>query len=161
MGGRAYMVTFRNVDPLFAIDLKDPAPKVLGQLKIPGYSDYLHPYDENHLIGFGKETVTLPVKGAGPDEVTAFYQGMKIALFDVTDVTQPKEKFKEIIGDRGTHSELLYNHKALLFDREKGLMAFPVDLMEVKNKPANADEAANAYGEFTRRPLPCRDWRCR
>src|SRR5205807_2322356 len=58
LGKRAYMVTFRNVDPLFAIDLADPAkPAVLGQLKIPGYSDYLHPYDENHLIGFGKKTI--------------------------------------------------------------------------------------------------------
>ncbi len=150
MGGRAYMVTFRNVDPLFAIDLRNPAkPALLGQLKIPGYSDYLHPYDENHLIGFGKETVEVPSKGMGPDATMAFYQGMKIALFDVTDVTQPKEKFKEIIGDRGTHSELLHDHKALLFDRSKGLMAFPVELMEIKDKQAIERDGAMAYGQFT------------
>jgi inhibitor of cysteine peptidase len=150
MGGRAYMVTFRNVDPLFAIDLRNPAkPALLGQLKIPGYSDYLHPYDENHLIGFGKETVEVPSKGMGPDATMAFYQGMKIALFDVTDVTQPKEKFKEIIGDRGTHSELLYDHKALLFDKSKGLMAFPVELMEIKDKRAIEQDGAMAYGQFT------------
>ncbi|GAB2697916.1 beta-propeller domain-containing protein [Paenibacillus thermoaerophilus] len=149
MGGRAYMVTFRNVDPLFAIDLRDPAkPAVLGQLKIPGYSDYLHPYDENHLIGFGKETIELPSKGAGPDATMAFYQGMKIALFDVSDVTQPKEKFKEVIGDRGTHSDLLSDHKALLFSREKGLMAFPVQLMEIKDK-SKVEAGELAYGEFT------------
>jgi len=149
MGGRAYMVTFRNVDPLFAIDLRNPAePKLLGQLKIPGYSDYLHPYDEHHLIGFGKETIEIPSKGWGPDETMAFYQGMKIALFDVTDVTQPKEKFKEIIGDRGTHSELLYDHKALLFDKSKGLMAFPVELREIKNKQAIEPGGMPAYGEF-------------
>ncbi|PZD94457.1 hypothetical protein DNH61_18880 [Paenibacillus sambharensis] len=151
MGERAYMVTFRNVDPLFAIDLRNPfEPSVLGQLKIPGYSDYLHPYDEHHLIGFGKETITLPAKGSGPDEVTAFYQGMKIALFDVTDVSQPKEKFKTVIGDRGTHSELLNDHRALLFSRSKGLLAFPVTVMEIKeDSPEIETGGIPAYGEFT------------
>lgn len=125
MGDRAYMVTFKQVDPLFAIDLKDPkAPKILGALNIPGYSDYLHPYDGNHIIGFGKDTVE---KGS-----MAYYQGMKPAVFDVSDVAHPKEKFKEIIGGRGTESELLHNHKALLFDREKNLLAFPVTVMETE-----------------------------
>lgn len=150
MGNRAYMVTFRNVDPLFAIDLRNPAkPAVLGQLKIPGYSDYLHPYDEHHLIGFGKETIEVPLKGSDQDASMAYYLGMKIALFDVTDVNHPKEKFKEIIGDRGTHSELLNDHKALLFSREKGLLAFPVQLMEVKNKQLIEPGGFPAYGEFT------------
>lgn len=150
MGNRAYMVTFRTVDPLFAIDVGNPAkPAVLGQLKIPGYSDYLHPYDQNHIIGFGKETVEVPSKGAGPDETMAFYQGMKIALFDVSDVSKPKEKFKEMIGDRGTHSELLYDHKALLFSKEKGLLAFPVELHEIKNKEKPESGGFPAYGEFT------------
>ncbi|OUS68612.1 hypothetical protein B1748_33275 [Paenibacillus sp. MY03] len=149
MGARAYMVTFRNVDPLFVVDLSQPMnPAVLGQLKIPGYSDYLHPYDENHIIGFGKETVEVPSKGMGPDETMAFYQGMKIAMFDVSDVTQPKELFKEVIGDRGTGSELLYNHKALLFSKAKGLMAFPVELYEIKNKEALQPGDFPAYGEF-------------
>ncbi|MCD9024962.1 beta-propeller domain-containing protein [Cohnella silvisoli] len=150
MGGRAYIVTFRNVDPLFAIDLRNPAkPTVLGQLKIPGYSDYLHPYDDNHLIGFGKETIEIPSKGSGPDATMAFYQGMKIALFDVSDVSHPIEKFKETIGDRGTNSELLSNHKALLFSKSKGLMAFPVELMEVKNKGTIEQGGFPEYGQFT------------
>jgi len=73
MGKRAYVVTFKTVDPLFVIDLEEPSkPKILGALKIPGYSDYLHPYDENHIIGFGKDTVEI--KG------NAYYKGMKIAL---------------------------------------------------------------------------------
>lgn len=149
MGNRAYMVTFRNVDPLFAIDLRNPAkPSVLGQLKIPGYSDYLHPYDENHLIGFGKETIVLSSGGTGTDSTTAYYQGMKIALFDVSDVAKPKEKFKEIIGDRGTSSELLTDHKALLFSKDKGLMAFPVQLHEIKNKETPDNGALPAYGDF-------------
>jgi inhibitor of cysteine peptidase len=142
MGDRAYMVTFRTVDPLFVIDLKDPEkPKILGALKIPGYSDYLHPYDENHIIGFGKDTVEL--KGQ------AYYLGMKIALFDVTDVSNPIQKFTENIGDRGTESEILRNHKALLFSKEKGLMAFPVTVMEVKGKNKFMDNGFPEYGQFS------------
>jgi uncharacterized secreted protein with C-terminal beta-propeller domain len=148
MGSRAYMVTFRNVDPLFAIDLSDPErPSVLGQLKIPGYSDYLHPYDENHLIGFGKETIEVsPRDGRG--EPTAYYLGMKISLFDVTDVSRPKEKFKVVIGDRGTHSEVLNDHKALLFDRSRGLLAFPVELAEVKSDAQWDGYGSPPFGEF-------------
>ncbi|NIP67558.1 hypothetical protein GWM83_02345, partial [Candidatus Bathyarchaeota archaeon] len=96
MGDRGYLVTFRKVDPLFVLDLSQPTnPKVLGKLKIPGYSDYLHPYDENHIIGVGKETV------AAEQGDFAWYQGVKISLFDVTDVEDPREIDKYEIGDRG------------------------------------------------------------
>jgi uncharacterized secreted protein with C-terminal beta-propeller domain len=139
MGDRCYMVTFKKVDPFFVIDLKDPSlPKVLGALKIPGYSDYLHPYDENHIIGFGKDT---EVYGNN-----AFYQGMKIALFDVTDVSNPIQKFQEIIGDRGTDSELLRNHKALLFSKEKNLIAFPVNEMKIENNNKEGSIKTTEYG---------------
>jgi inhibitor of cysteine peptidase len=147
MGDRGYMVTFKTVDPLFVIDLKDPtAPSILGKLKIPGYSDYLHPYDENHIIGFGKDTKEY-TQGKGNPNV-AYYQGMKIAIFDVSDVSDPKEKFVEIIGDRGTDSELLYNHKALLFSREKNLLSFPVRVMEIDEDQKKAADITQ-YGEFT------------
>lgn len=151
MGDRAYMVTFRKVDPLFVIDLKDPRkPSILGALKIPGYSDYLHPYDENHIIGFGKDTIELANEGWGkPGSTTAYYQGMKVALFDVSDVSHPKEKFKEIIGDRGTDSELLNNHKALLFSREKELLAFPVSVMEIEGGGKVTEGNMPAYGSFS------------
>ncbi len=130
-----------DVDPLFVIDLKNPEnPNILGKLKIPGYSDYLHPYDNNHIIGFGKDTVEAK------EGDFAWYQGLKIAIFDVIDVNNPKELFKEIIGDRGTDSEILRNHKALLFDREKGLLSFPVTVMRVKEKGPNN---AFRYGEFS------------
>ena len=81
-----YFAEMKNIDP--------KNPKMLGYLKIPGYSDYLHPYDENHIIGFGKDTVEI--KG------NPYQLGMKISLFDVTDVNNPVEKDIEKIGDRGT-----------------------------------------------------------
>lgn len=149
MGDRAYMVTFKSVDPLFVIDVADPTnPNILGALKIPGYSDYLHPYDENHIIGFGKDTIEQSNKDENGNIVntTAYYLGMKVAMFDVTDVTNPKELHTLKIGDRGTNSELLYNHKALLFSKAKNLMAFPVELYEVQ--PV-ADSTSLDYGQFT------------
>lgn len=153
MGERAYLVTFKKVDPFFVLDLGEPQnPKILGALKIPGYSDYLHPYDENHIIGFGKETIEMAPEGRRGEagETMAFYQGLKMALFDVSDVAHPVEMFREVIGDRGTDSELLYNHKALLFDKERNLLAFPVTLMELKDRtPVVEGSGFPAYGEFT------------
>lgn len=126
LGERAYLVTFKKVDPFFVLDLADPrAPRVLGYLKIPGYSDYLHPYDEHHVLGFGKDTAEDP---AGGD--FAYYQGLKVALFDVRDVAHPVERFRVLLGARGSDSPLLHDHKALLFDRRQGLLAFPALLTD-------------------------------
>lgn len=148
MGNRAYMVTFKQVDPFFVLDLSDPLqPAVLGKLKIPGYSDYLHPYDENHIIGFGKDTTEVKSWG---DQSVAFYQGMKIAIFDVTDVSQPIEMSRTLIGDRGTDSELLRNHKALLFSADKNLLAFPVTVMEVPERSnVQLGSIFPEYGSFS------------
>lgn len=145
-GDRGYMVTFKNVDPFFVIDVSIPgAPKVLGALKIPGYSDYLHPVDDNHILGFGKDTAEEKDTGRkGEGTSIAYYQGMKLALFDVTNVSKPVEKFRTVIGDRGTDSPLLKDHKALLFDKSKGLLAFPITVTEVKGEGAGAAD----YGEF-------------
>lgn len=127
MGDRAYMVTFVETDPLFVIDLSIPTdPKVLGELKIPGYSKYLHPYDETHLIGFGENTEVVNY-GYGDRVIT---NGMKMALFDVTDPNNPQEMYSVDIGEKGTSSELLYNHKSLLFSKEKDIIAFPISRTE-------------------------------
>ena len=143
IGDRCYLVTFKKTDPLFVIDLKEPTnPKMLGKLKIPGYSDYLHPYDENHIIGIGKETVEA-VEGT-----FAWYQGIKISLFDVSDVEHPKEVSKYNIGDRGTDSYALHDHKAFLFSKSKNLLVIPVLVAEIDEQKYPQGVQPNTYGEY-------------
>jgi inhibitor of cysteine peptidase len=143
IGNRLYMVTFRNIDPLFVIDLSDPtSPTVLGQLKVTGYSGYLHPYDETHIIGIGKET-----EYEAKDNFS-WYQGVKISLFDVSDVSNPVEVAKYEIGDRGTDSPVLYDHKALLFDKEKNLLVIPVWVAEIDETKYEEGVPDWAYGDF-------------
>lgn len=141
MQNRAYMVTFVETDPLFVIDLSEPInPMVLGELKIPGYSKYLHPYDENHIIGFGEKTKTNEDGGVVTD-------GMKMALFDVTNPNKPQELYSVDIGDQGTYSELLYNHKALLFSKEKNIIAFPINIKEEEDDTTKLKfQGAVVYG---------------
>ncbi len=133
MGNIGYLVTFKKVDPFFVIDLSNPSmPKILGELKITGYSDYLHVYGEQHVIGIGKETAESD-KGD-----FSWYQGVKITLFDVTDVTEPKELAKYEIGDRGTDSPVLRDHKAFLFNKEAELLVMPVSIVTIDgNKDPN------------------------
>ena len=120
IGDRLYMVTFKRIDPFFVIDLSNPrSPKILGKLKIPGYSDYLHPYDATHIIGIGKETTTNEWGGVSTS-------GVKLALFDVSDVANPKQLDKVQIGDAGSDSAALTDHHAFLFDRAKNLLVIPV-----------------------------------
>lgn len=112
---KLYMVTFRQVDPFFVIDLSDPnAPTDLGELKIPGFSRYLHPYDENHIIGIGQDATEL-------GRIT----GLKISLFNVEDVTNPKEVAQFVTDERYAGSSALYEHKAFLFSKKKNLLVIP------------------------------------
>ncbi|MEI6266643.1 MAG: beta-propeller domain-containing protein [bacterium] len=152
MGDRGYLVTFKKVDPFYVIDLKDPEkPAVLGYLKIPGYSDYLHPYDENHIIGIGKEAIDASTEAIESRNLDfAWYQGVKMAIFDVTDVTNPKEMFKTVIGDRGTDSPVLTDPKAFLFDKAKSLLSLPISLAELTpEQKASTGAEANTYGTDT------------
>jgi len=120
LGDRAYLVTFRVIDPLFVLDLSDPAaPRVLGHLKIPGVSNYLHPYDERHILGFGLDTFE------GPDGIPRI-GGLKLSLFDVEDVEHPREVAKYVIGDSGAYSEAVYDAKAFLFIPSRSLIVIPV-----------------------------------
>lgn len=115
IGDKLYMVTFRQVDPFFVIDLSDPEDiKELGKLKIPGFSRYLHPYDENTIIGIGQDTTEQ-----------GRTKGLKISLFDVSDFENPEEIAKYVTEERYAQSTALYEHKAFLFNREKELLVIP------------------------------------
>ena len=120
MGDKLYMVTFQRIDPFFVIDLSRPTdPKVLGELKIPGYSQYLHPYNENFVIGVGKDVGQNQWGGLSP-------KGVRVSLFDVTDVNNPKEVDHYDIGEAGSDSPVLYDPKAFLFSSTKGFIVLPV-----------------------------------
>jgi len=126
MGNRAYLVTFEIIDPLLVIDLKDPFnPELLGELKITGYSDYLHPYDENHLIGIGKETEEADTGDF------SWMRGVKLTLFDVSDVNNPRTIEELEIGDRGSDTPVSWDHRAFLFDRARNLMVLPISVAEI------------------------------
>jgi len=115
MGDRLYMVTFKQIDPFFAFDLSNPKNiKELGKLKIPGFSRYLHPYDKDTIIGIGRDSTE-----------TGRTRGLKISLFDVSDVENPKEIAKFVTTERYAQSTAEYEHKAFLFDKEKELLVIP------------------------------------
>jgi inhibitor of cysteine peptidase len=129
MGDRCYLVTFRQIDPFFVIDVTEPTePKELGNLKIPGYSSYLHPYDENHIIGIGKQD-----------------SNVKLSLFDVTDVTAPTEIDNYIVEAEYSDSPVLYDHKAFLFDKPKQLLALPVSTNMFGIRDGNSGYWQGAY----------------
>jgi inhibitor of cysteine peptidase len=112
IGNKCYIVTFKQIDPFFVIDMSNPAaPKVAGELKIPGYSSYLHPYDENHIIGIGMENNTV-----------------KLSLFDVTNVNAPTETAKYIVQSQWSDSPIAYDPHAFLFDAQRQLLVIPVTI---------------------------------
>ena len=107
-----YLVTFRQIDPLFVVDLTDPTdPKVVGQLEMPGFSSYLHPIDATHVLGIGSEASNL-----------------KIALYDVGDPANPVEVDKYVFNADWSYSAAQYDHKAVLYDPDRGLLVLPVTM---------------------------------
>ncbi|ODB82706.1 hypothetical protein A3194_18235 [Candidatus Thiodiazotropha endoloripes] len=108
IGNRGYLITFKKVDPLYVLDLSDPEnPVSLGELEVSGYSEYLHPVGENYLLGIGKEAVDAVDSGDRGGLGFAWYQGVKVSLFDVSDPTMPTEVNSLILGGRGTHATIL------------------------------------------------------
>ncbi len=149
VGDRAYFVTYKNVDPLFVIDLSNPKdPKIMGELKIPGFSNYLHPYDDNHIIGIGmatNEEITRDNFGRPISERITF-NGMKMTIFDISDIRNPKEKDVVYFGDSRTNSPINTNPKALLYSKEKNLIAIPVTNMG-SQKPIKFVNSASEQDE--------------
>lgn len=110
IGDKLYLITFRQTDPLFVIDLSNPRnPSVLGKLEMPGFSSYLQPLDDTHLLGIGSEGGNV-----------------KISLYDVTDPISPRETSKYVVNSSYSYSDAQWNHKAVLYDARDGLLVIPV-----------------------------------
>lgn len=123
IGDMGYFVTYENTDPLFSVDLSDPKdPKIVGKLKIPGFSNYLHPYSDTTLLGIGEET----------DPNTQEFLGLKLSMFDISNPEQVKEKDKYII-DNSEYSPALYDHKAIMINAADNIFGFVYTTYNDKN----------------------------
>ncbi len=124
VGDHAFLVTYRQIDPLFVLDLSDPEnPAVAGELVLPGFSDYLHPIDDTHLVGVGKATELT-------EEGFDWIQGVQLTLFDVSDWNAPSVVEQVTLGSRGSYSDVDYTHTAFTYMPATGLLALPVLLTE-------------------------------
>jgi uncharacterized secreted protein with C-terminal beta-propeller domain len=122
-GTRAFVVTFKKTDPLFVFDLSDPAePRQLGELKIPGFSTYMHMVDDTHLLAIGYD--------ADDHGDFAFFDSVLLQIFDVSNPSAPVRTHHHVIGTRGSSSEALTNHLAFTYYPEKSLLALPMTLCE-------------------------------
>lgn len=132
MSDYAYFVTFKETDPLFCADISNPrSPKIVSELKIPGFSNYLHPFSNNKLFGFGQSATF-------DGEVT----GLKLSMFDISDKKNiTEENMLEINAD---YSDAIYDHKAILVSDEKNIIAFATQKHEYDN-----DEEENYYYIYT------------
>ncbi len=120
-GARGFIVTFKKTDPLFALNLSNPLdPKIEGVLKIPGFSTYMQMMDENHLLTIGYD--------ADDQGDFAWFQGIMLQIFDISDLSYPKQKFDVVIGTRGSSSEAATNHLAFNYYPPKDLLALPMTI---------------------------------
>jgi hypothetical protein len=132
---RGYVVTFKKTDPLFVVDLYQPAqPKILGELKIPGFSTYIHRIDPAHLLSIGFD--------ANDHGDFAYFDGVILQLFDVEKPTEPKLVHKEKIGTRGSSSQAATDHLAFNWFASEGLLAIPMTICEGGSDGRNGDQLA-------------------
>ncbi len=131
MGDTGYFVTYKQIDPLFSVDLSDPKnPEILGELKIPGFSEYLHPYGEGLLLGIGMDV----------DETGTVMNGVKVSMFDISDPSNVQEADKYVI-EGAMSTDVSYNYKTALVDAEKNLIGF------IAYSNGGADYYIFSYGE--------------
>ena len=127
-GDTGYVVTFETMDPLFVLDLSDPAnPRVTGELKIPGFSNYLHPIDEGTVLGIGRDTQEIFTRDSTGRETVIGVQtgGIKLSLFDVSDPAAPVEKAVLTFGtDSSAYADVLSDHRALMVDQNNSIVGF-------------------------------------
>ncbi|MGD0396802.1 MAG: beta-propeller domain-containing protein [Nitrososphaerales archaeon] len=142
VGDMGFVVTFEQVDPLFAISFSDMTnPVILSALKVTGYSDYLHPLPGGYLIGVGKDAVP---SSSGD---FAYYLGLKLSLFRVFDNGTSTQVSKYLIGDRGTDSPVLSDHLAFTFDSATNTMVIPVMLAQVSGNQTYGQNSPPPYGD--------------
>ena len=128
MADLAYMVTFRQIDPLYSLDMSNhESPFVIGELKITGFSEYLHPINSTMILGIGTAGDELGNLG-----------GLKVSLFDVSDLSAPREAGSIELGGRGSNSLVASDHRALLFDKKRNLLVIPV--MEKNDSNIGCDD---------------------
>lgn len=151
MGTRGYLVTYRLIDPLYVLDLSNPAdPKLAGELEVEGYSDYLFPVSDTLLLGVGKDAV---VDGSMGDGRFAWYQGVKVSLIDVSDPARPREADRAVIGRRGTDATVLHDHHGIALQMLGGTVraSLPVSLHETPWP--GAPVSPSGWYQFTRTEL--------
>lgn len=136
IGSMAYVVTFKKTDPLFAFDLSDVShPVLLGDLKIPGFSVYMHPLPENHMIGIGFDALDMGD--------FAWFQGLQVSLFDVSNPKDMKRIDNHIVGARGSSSEVTSDHHAFFANPDRNIFAIPA--IELEKSDSNRGDSA--YGD--------------
>ena len=117
LGNMAYFVTYRNTDPLFAVDLSDVTkPELIGELKITGFSEYLHFWGKDKLVGIGYET----------DPKTGEQKGLKLTMFDISDPKDLKE-LNTVVLKNVDYSQALYEYKAVLAEADENLFGFTTE----------------------------------
>jgi uncharacterized secreted protein with C-terminal beta-propeller domain len=142
VGETGYVVTFQQIDPLFAISFKDPTnPVIQSALKTSGFSDYLHPFGNGYLIGVGKDAMPAP------NGNFAWYLGLKLSLFHVAADGTSTEVSRYLIGDRGTDSSVLNDHLAFTFDATRSIMVLPIDLAKVQGSQTQSPGSPPPYGQ--------------
>ncbi|EKE28082.1 MAG: hypothetical protein ACD_3C00104G0002 [uncultured bacterium (gcode 4)] len=136
---KLYLVTFQQIDPLFVIDLKDYRnPKVLWELKIPGYSTYLHPYDGTHLIWIGYDT-QLNQWGWTQNK------WLKVDLYDISDFNNPKQQHTASFWDQGSYSDVLSNPRLFVWNAKEHILFMPATLFKNANDKANPYRNSDAF----------------
>lgn len=141
MGEIGYFVTFKQVDPLFSVDLSDPEnPKIIGELKIPGFSEYLHPYGDGKLLGIGMSV----------DEEGMTTEGVKLSMFDVSDPENVEETANFVLEDM-YGSDVFYNYRAVFTDTEKNLFGFSAYGDQTEYFVFSYDDESGFHEVFSRR----------
>lgn len=151
IGTRGYLVTYRLIDPLYVLDLSNPAdPKVAGELEVSGYSDYLFPLSDRLLLGVGKDAIA---DGSAGDGRFAWYQGVKVSVIDVANPAAPREAARQVIGRRGTDATVLRDHHGIALQTVGNTVRIGLPVRLNDTPPSWMTGAPSDYYGFTRTEL--------